>query len=399
MANIVVRIKQNNMKVDITKDIRYIGVDDTDIDLFESQYVVPNGISYNSYVILDEKIAIMDTADSRKGDEWLANLAEVLGSRQPDYLVVHHLEPDHSGSIAEVMAKYPAMTLVTSVRALQMLPQFFSEESFAGRTIAVKEGDTLPLGEHTLHFYMAAMVHWPEVMVSYDDRDKVLFSADGFGKFGALSHEEDWACEARRYYFNICGKYGQPVQALLKKAATLDIACICPLHGPILKENLGYYIGLYETWSRYEVETDGVFIAFASIHGNTAEVAHKMKDILLAKGAKKVSVADLSRNDMAEAIEDAFRMGRMVVAAASYDADVFPPMHDFLHHLKLKAYQKRRVGIIENGSWAPTAGRVMHTMLETMKDVEIVEPMVTIRARMKAEDIPALEALADAILA
>lgn len=387
------------MIFDVTKDIRYIGVDDLDIDLFESQYIVPNGISYNSYVILDEKIAIMDTVDRRKGAEWLQNLAEVLGERQPDYLVVQHLEPDHSGTIAEVMAKYPDLKIVASAKAVQMLPQFFDEESFEGRTIAVKEGETLALGKHTLHFAMAPMVHWPEVMVSFDAFDKVLFSADGFGKFGALSHDEEWACEARRYYFNICGKYGQPVQALLKKAATLDIECICPLHGPVLKENLGYYIGLYDTWSKYEVETDGVFIAYASIHGNTAEVARKMKDILLAKGAAKVSVADLSRDDMAEAVEDAFRMGKLVVAAASYDGDVFPPMHDFLHHLKIKAYQKRRVGIIENGSWAPVAGRVMRSMLEEMKDVEIAEPMVTIRSRMKAEDFPALEALADAMLA
>lgn len=387
------------MIFDITKDIKYIGVDDLDLDLFESQYIIPKGISYNSYVILDEKIAIMDTVDKRKGEEWLGNLAEVLGSRQPEYLVVHHLEPDHSGTIAKVMAKYPELKIIASAKALQMMPQFFVEDNFEGRTIVVKEGDTLSLGEHTLSFYMAAMVHWPEVMVSYDAKDKVLFSADGFGKFGALCYDDDWACEARRYYFNICGKYGQPVQALLKKAAMLDIECICPLHGPVLRENLGYYIGLYDTWSKYQVETEGVFIAFASIHGNTAEVAHKMKEILLAKGAKKVSVADLSRDDMAEAVEDAFRMGHLVVAAASYDADVFPPMHDFLHHLKLKAYQKRRVGIIENGSWAPTAGRVMHTMLETMKEVEIVEPMVTIRARMKESDIPALESLAEALLA
>ena len=387
------------MKVEISKDIKYIGVDDLDIDLFESQYVVPNGISYNSYVILDEKVAIMDTVDRRKGAEWLSNLEEALGERTPDYLVVQHLEPDHSGTVAEAMAKYPSMQLVVSAKALQMLPQFYEAECFESRTIAVKEGDTLSLGEHILHFAMAPMVHWPEVMVSYDAKDKVLFSADGFGKFGALSHEEDWACEARRYYFNICGKYGQPVQALLKKAAALDIATICPLHGPILKENLGYYIGLYDTWSKYDVETDGVFVAFASIHGNTAEVAHKMKEILEAKGAKKVSIADLSRDDMAEAIEDAFRMGKLVVAAASYDGDVFPPMYDFLHHLKLKTYQKRRVGIIENGSWAPVAGRVMRSMLETMKDIEIVEPMVTIRTRMKSADVAALEALADAILA
>ena len=387
------------MIFDITKDIKYIGVDDLDLDLFESQYIIPKGISYNSYVILDEKIAIMDTVDKRKGEEWLGNLAEVLGSRQPEYLVVHHLEPDHSGTIAKVMAKYPELKIIASAKALQMMPQFFVEDNFEGRTIVVKEGDTLSLGEHTLSFYMAAMVHWPEVMVSYDAKDKVLFSADGFGKFGALCYDDDWACEARRYYFNICGKYGQPVQALLKKAAMLDIECICPLHGPVLRENLGYYIGLYDTWSKYQVETEGVFIAFASIHGNTAEVAYKMKEILLAKGAKKVSVADLSRDDMAEAVEDSYRMGTLVVAAASYDADVFPPMHDFLHHLKLKAYQKRRVGIIENGSWAPTAGRVMHTMLETMKEVEIGEPMVTIRARMKESDIPALEALAEALLA
>ncbi|MBP3290353.1 MAG: FprA family A-type flavoprotein [Alistipes sp.] len=387
------------MIFDVTKDIKYVGVDDCDIDLFESQYVVPNGISYNSYVVLDEKIAIMDTVDKRKCGEWLENVATVLGSRQPDFLVVHHLEPDHAGSIADVMAKYPALQIVTSARAAQMMPQFYVEDSFAERTIAVKEGDTLSLGKHTLHFAMAPMVHWPEVMVSYDAADKVLFSADGFGKFGALSHDEEWACEARRYYFNICGKYGQPVQALLKKAATLDIECICPLHGPVLKENLGYYIGLYDTWSKYDVETEGVFVAFASIHGNTAEVARKMKDILIAKGAAKVSIADLSRDDMAEAVEDAFRMGKLVVAAASYDGDVFPPMHDFLHHLKIKSYQKRRVGIIENGSWAPVAGRVMRSMLETMKDVEIVEPMVTIRSRMKQEDIPSLEALADAILA
>lgn len=387
------------MIFDITKDVKYVGVDDLDIDLFESQYDVPNGVSYNSYVIIDEKIAIMDTVDKRKGAEWLSNLDAVLASRQPDYLVVHHLEPDHSGTIADAMAKYPQMKIVTSSRAKQMLPQFFVGVNFDERVIEVKEGDTLVLGEHSLQFFAAPMVHWPEVIVSYDAKDKILFSADGFGKFGALSHEEEWACEARRYYFNICGKYGQPVQALLKKAATLDIAIICPLHGPVLSENLGYYIGLYDTWSKYEVETEGVFIAFASIHGNTAEVAHKFKEILLAKGAEKVSIADLSRDDMAEAVEDAFRMSKMVVAAASYDADVFPPMHDFLHHLKLKAFQKRRVGIIENGSWAPTAGRVMHTMLETMKDIEIVEPMVTIRSRMKPEDIPVLEALADAVLA
>ena len=383
----------------VTKTIQYIGVDDTTIDLFESQYIVPNGISYNSYLIVDEKIAIMDTVDRRKSDEWWANLKEALAGRTPDYLVVQHMEPDHAGNIASALAKYPELKVVASAKAIQMLPQFFEDTCFEGRTIAVKEGDTLSLGAHTLQFFMAPMVHWPEVMVTYDQLDKVLFTADGFGKFGALAHEEDWACEARRYYFNICGKYGAQVQALLKKAATLDIACICPLHGPILKENLGYYIGLYDTWSKYEVETEGVFIAYASIHGGTRKAAEKLAEILRAKGAPKVSVADLSRDDMAEAVEDAFRMSKLVVAAASYDGDVFPPMYDFLHHLKLKTYQKRRVGILENGSWAPCAGRVMKGMLEQMKETEIVEPIVTIRSTLKQGDIPALEALADAILA
>ena len=387
------------MTSNVTERIKYIGVDDTTIDLFESQYIVPNGISYNSYLITDEKMAIMDTVDLRKSDDWWANLEEALEGRTPDYLIVQHMEPDHAGNIAKALEKYPEMKVVASAKAIQMMPQFFEDTDFNGRTIAVKEGDTLSLGEHTLQFFMAPMVHWPEVMVTYDQQDKVLFSADGFGKFGALAHEEDWACEARRYYFNICGKYGAQVQALLKKAATLDIACICPLHGPILKENLGYYIGLYDTWSKYEVETEGVFIAYASIHGGTKKVAEKLAEILRAKGAPKVSIADLCRDDMAEAVEDAFRMDKLVVAAASYDADVFPPMHDFLHHLKLKAYQKRRVGIIENGSWAPCAGRVMKGMLETMKEIEIVEPMVTIRSAMKQGDIPALEVLADAMLA
>ena len=387
------------MTSNVTEKIKYIGVDDTTIDLFESQYIVPNGISYNSYLITDEKVAIMDTVDLRKSEDWWTNLEEALEGRTPDYLIVQHMEPDHAGNIAKALAKYPDMKVVASAKAIQMMPQFFEDTDFNGRTLAVKEGETLSLGEHTLQFFMAPMVHWPEVMVTYDQQDKVLFSADGFGKFGALAHEEEWACEARRYYFNICGKYGAQVQALLKKAATLDIACICPLHGPILKENLGYYIGLYDTWSKYEVETEGVFIAYASIHGGTKKAAEKMAEILRAKGAPKVSIADLCRDDMAEAVEDAFRMDKLIVAAASYDADVFPPMYDFLHHLKLKAYQKRRVGIIENGSWAPCAGRVMKGMLETMKDIEIVEPMVTIRSAMKQGDIPALEALADAMLA
>jgi flavorubredoxin len=386
------------MDIKVTETIKYIGVDDTDLDLFESQYIVPNGISYNSYLIEDEKIAIMDTVDRRKSDQWWANLDQALAGRTPDYLVVQHMEPDHAGNIADAMERFPQMKIVATARAIGMLPQFFEGVDFEGRTVAVGENDTLSLGQHTLQFIMAPMVHWPEVMVTYDHLDKVVFSADGFGKFGALAHDEDWACEARRYYFNICGKYGMQVQALLKKLGNLDIECICPLHGPILKENLGYYIGLYDTWSKYDVETEGVFIAYASIHGGTAVAAQKLADMLRAKGAPKVSVADLSRDDMAEAVEDAFRMGRLVVAAPSYDGNVFPPMHDFLHHLQLKNYQKRRVGIIENGSWAPCAGRIMKGMLEQMKDIDVVESVVTIRSRMKQTDLPAFEALADAIL-
>ena len=382
----------------ITETIKYIGVDDTDIDLFESQYVVPNGVSYNSYVIFDEKIAIMDTVDPRKGSEWIENLQCALDGRKPDYLVAQHLEPDHAGNIAKVMELYPEMQVVASDKAVKMLPQFFYDTQFEGRVIGVKEGGTLSLGGRTLHFVMAPMVHWPEVMVSYDSKEKVLFSADGFGKFGALCHDEEWACEARRYYFNICGKYGGPVQTLLKKAATLDIAIICPLHGPILTENLGYYIGLYDTWSRYEPETEGVLVAYASIHGNTAEVARKFADMLRARGAEKVVVCDLSRCDMAEAVEDAFRYSKLVVAAASYDSDVFPPMHDFLHHLAIKNFCKRRIGIIENGSWAPSAGRAMRNIIDRFKDVQVVEPMVTIVSRLKPQDVPALEQLADDML-
>ena len=393
--------KQNLCKMikNITNSVVYIGVDDTDIDLFESQYVVPNGVSYNSYLILDEKVAVMDTVDLRKCEEWMQNLECALNGRTPDYLVVQHLEPDHAGSIAKVLEKYPNMQVVASDKAVKMMPQFFYDVELEGRTIGVKEGGTLSLGGRTLHFAMAPMVHWPEVMVTYDSSEKILFSADGFGKFGALAHDEEWACEARRYYFNICGKYGAPVQALLKKAAALDIAIICPLHGPVLTENLGYYIGLYDTWSKYEVESEGVVVAYASIHGNTAEVANKFADILRAKGAKKVVLHDLSRTDMAEAVEDAFRYSHLVVAAASYDSDVFPPMHDFLHHLAIKGYCKRRIGIIENGSWAPSAGRAMRNIIDRFKDVSVVEDMVTIVSRMKPQDIPALERLADEVLA
>lgn len=387
------------MNKNITTDIKYIGVDDTTLDLFESQYIIPNGISYNSYLITDEKVAIMDTVDLRKSDDWWENLEEALVGRTPDYLIVQHMEPDHAGNIVAALEKYPNIKIVASAKAIQMLPQFFENVDFSNNTIAVKENDTLCLGQHTLQFMMAPMVHWPEVMVTYDHTDKVVFSADAFGKFGALSHDEDWACEARRYYFNICGKYGTPVQTLLKKITALDVKCICPLHGPVLTENLGYYIGLYDTWSKYDVETEGVFIAYASIHGGTANVAKKMAEILKEKGAPKVSIADLSHDDMSEAVEDAFRMGKIILAAASYDGDVFPPMHDFLHHLILKGYQRRRIGIIENGSWAPCAGRVMTSLIEKMKEIELVQPMVTIRSRMKQNDIPALESLADAILA
>lgn len=382
----------------ITKNIRYIGVDDTTLDLFEGQYIIPNGISYNSYLILDEKVAIMDTVDARKGKEWWQNLEAALEGRTPDYLVVQHMEPDHASLVAEVAQRYPNLQVVATQKAIQMFPLFFEGADFLERCIAVGEGDTLALGTHTLRFFLAPMVHWPEVTVSLEESEGILFAADAFGKFGALCHEEDWACEARRYYFNICGKYGVQVQALLKKLAGANITTICPLHGPILTENLGYYIGLYDTWSKYEPETEGVFIAFASIHGGTAKAAHKLAEILREKGAPKVSIADLSRDDMAEAVEDAFRMSKLIVCASSYDAGLFPPMHEFLHKLIIKNYQNRRVGILENGSWAPTAGKVMRNMLLEMKNLDIVAPMVTIRARMKAEDLPAMEELADAIL-
>lgn len=387
------------MKVKITDSIRYIGVDDTSLDLFESQYVIPEGVSYNSYVISDEKIAVMDTVDKRGMKEWEDNLLTVLDGRKADYLVIHHLEPDHAGSIARFIELFPEAILVGNAKTFQMMPQFFDFD-ITGKTLVVKEGDMLSLGEHTLSFMMAPMVHWPEVMVSYDSKDKVLFSADGFGKFGALelTKDDDWACEARRYYFNIVGKYGGPVQALLKKAAALDIQYICPLHGPVLNDNLGYYIGLYDIWSSYKPENEGVLIAYASIHGNTARAAEKLGDLLREKGVSKVVVSDLAREDMAEVIEDAFRYDRMVVAASSYDGGVFPCMHDFLHHLQSKAYQKRRVAIVENGSWAPSAGRTMRAILDTMKDLEIVEPMVTIRSSMKDSDVEQLNKLADVLV-
>ena len=384
----------------ITDTIRYIGVDDLDIDLFESQYVVPEGMSYNSYVILDEKIAVMDTVDARKSEEWKANLTAVLDGRQPDYLVVHHMEPDHASLIAEAVNTYPAMKVVLSAAAAKMLPNFFEGTDFEGRVLSVKEGDSLSLGTHILQFIAAPMVHWPEVIMSYEQTEKVLFAADGFGKFGALCNEtDDWACEARRYYFNICGKYGAQVQAVLQKAATLDIRTICPLHGPVLSGDLTPYLSLYDTWSRYEPESEGVLVAYASIHGGTAAAAREFAEMLRARGAEKVVVSDLSRSDMAEVIEDAFRYPRLVLAASSYDAGVFPVMHDFLHHLQIKNFQKRRIGLIENGSWAPCAAKAMRTLIEPMKEITLVDPVVTIRSRMKQTDLPALEALADAILA
>ncbi len=372
-------------------------MDDRTIDLFESQYVVPEGVTYNSYLILDEKVALMDTVDVRGMEEWEKNLMAELGGRSVDYLVVSHLEPDHAGSIGRLMELFPEVTLVGNAKTFAMLPQFFDVSGIKQQTVA--EGESLSLGKHTLNFYMAPMVHWPEVMVTYESTEKILFSADGFGKFGAMDAEDDegWACEARRYYFNIVGKYGAPVQALLKKAATLDIEKICPLHGPILDENLGYYIGLYDTWSSYRPENKGVLVAYASIHGNTGKAAEKFAEMLRERGVEKVVVSDLAREDMAEVIEDAFRYDRMVVAGASYDGGVFPCMQDFLHHLQSKAYQNRTVGIIENGSWAPCAAKTMKAVLDTMKNVTIVEPSVTIKSTMKETDVPVMEALADAI--
>lgn len=385
------------MNINISDAIKYIGVDDKDIDLFESQYIVPNGISYNSYVILDEKICVLDTVDKRKTDEWVANLENVLDGKTPDYLIINHLEPDHASNIQLLADKYPDMKLVGNAKTFNMLPQFFDID-LTDRTVTVKEGDSLNLGEHTLSFYMAPMVHWPEVMVTYESKEKVLFSADGFGKFGALDTDEDWACEARRYYFNICGKYGVQVQALLKKAAKLDIEKICPLHGPVLIENLGYYINLYDIWSKYEPEVDGIFIAYCSIHGNTEKAALKLYDILKEKTDKKIAISDLSRSDMAENVEDAFKYSTLVVAAPSYDGGVFPVMNDFLHHLKIKGYKNRKVAMIENGSWAPCAIKSMQPYFDEMKGIEISDANVTIRSTMTAENEVQLAALADSII-
>lgn len=385
-------------EVYVSDAVKYIGVDDKTLDLFESQYVIPNGVSYNSYVILDEKVAVMDTVDKRASKEWMENLERALDGRTPDYLVVHHMEPDHAANIQNLAEKYPSMKIVSTAKAFDMINQFF-EFDLADRKVVVKEKDTLELGAHTLTFLMAPMVHWPEVMVSYESAEKILFSADGFGKFGTLDTDEDWACEARRYYINIVGKYGAQVQALLKKAAALDIAMICPLHGPILKENLGYYVEKYDIWSSYRPEDKGIVIAYASIHGYTEKAVKELAAMLEQKGEETVSLFDLSRCDMAEAIEDSFRYDRLIVACPTYDAGLFPCMLDFLHHLQMKNYQGRKVGIVENGSWAPMAGKKMRELLETLKNVEIVEPVVSIRSALNDKSRAVMEQLADAMAA
>ena len=382
--------------MDISEQIRYVGCDDRSLDLFESQYPIPNGVSYNSYVILDEKIAIMDTVDKRTGEEWLKKVEKLLGEKTPDYLVVHHLEPDHSANIGVLADRYPKMQIVLTAKAAAMLPQFFDQD-LSNRLIQVKEGDSLSLGSHTLHFILAPMVHWPEVMVSYEDSEKVLFSADGFGTFGAISENLPWIREARRYFINIVGKYGPSVQGLLKKAAALDIETIAPLHGPLLSDKLEEYIGYYDTWSRYEAEEEGIVIPYASAHGNTKEAALFMAD-LLEQAGQKVIPMDLNREDMAKAVENAFRYDRMILAAITYDGALFPAMEDFLYHLEIKNFQKRKVGIIENGSWGPLAGKKMREHLESMKEIEIVEPVVTIRTRRQSKDQAQFEALRDAML-
>ena len=381
-----------------SENIKYIGVDDKDIDLFEGQYVVPEGMAYNSYVIVDEKIAVMDTVDAHKVGEWLANLEAALAGRKPDYLVIHHLEPDHAGGIADFVAKYPETTLVASAKAFALLPQFFALPATT-KTQAVKEGETLALGSHTLQFIGAPMVHWPEVLFSYEQSEKVLFAADAFGKFGVYDADpDDWACEARRYYFNIVGKYGNQVQVVLKKAAALDIKTICPLHGPVLTENLGYYIDKYNTWSSYAPEDKGVLVAFASIYGGTKKAAEKLAEKLTAAGVEKVVVSDLARSDMAEVIEDAFRYDRMVVAAPTYDAGLFPVMEDFLNHLKAKNYSNRKVGIVENGTWAPMAAKKMTEILSTLKNVTLAETVVTVKSTLNAESEAALDKLVSELL-
>ena len=382
----------------ISKDIIHIGASDKEIKIFESQYVLENGMSYNSYLIKDEKNVVLDTIDEKLTDIWFKNLEKALDGEKPDYLIVSHMEPDHAYNIGELAKKYPEMKIVGNQLTFNMLANFFKEIDFSNRKFVVMEGDVLDIGKHKLQFFMAPMVHWPEVMVTYEQTEKILFSADGFGKFGALDVEEEWDCEARRYYFGIVGKYGMQVQALLKKAATLDIQMICPLHGPILKENLGYYIDKYNTWSGYKPEEEGIYIACSSIYGNTLKAAQKLAEILKEKGAKKVVLADLTKEDWAEAIEDAFRYSHLVVASSSYNAGLFPPMKQFLDHLKERNYQNRTVGIIENGSWAPSAGKCMKGTLEEMKNINIIEPMITIKSTMSDENIAQMKEMADVLL-
>ena len=381
----------------ISKDIKYIGVDDKTLDLFESQYILPNGISYNSYLIKDKKNLVMDTVDKRASKEWIENLEKNLNGENIDYLVISHLEPDHAGNIGYLAKKYPQMKLIGNEKTFKMLVQFFNIENLEERKVIVNEGDKINIGNHTLQFFMAPMVHWPEVMVTYEETEKILFTADGFGKFGALDTNEEWDCEAKRYYFNIVGKYGMQVQALLKKASALDIKMICPLHGPILKENLEYYINKYDIWSSYKPETEGIFIAYASIYGYTKQAVDKLVEILKEKGVEKISTTDLSRDDMAEAVEDAFKYDKMILAAPSYNAGVFPSMQQFLHHLQSKNYQNRKIGIIENGSWAPSAAKTMKEIISKMKNIEICEPTVTIISKMKENNIDELKKLADSI--
>ena len=382
----------------LTESVYYVGADDKTLDLFEGQYVIPDGISYNSYVIMDEKIAVMDTVDKRATDEWFKNLEEVLNGKEPDYLVVLHLEPDHAANIEHFLNKYKQAKIVTNPKAFNMIPQFFEKLDLEGRKVVVNEGDELSLGGHTLTFVMAPMVHWPEVMVAYEKKEKILFSADAFGKFGALDVEDEWDCEARRYYINIVGKYGVQVQALLKKAATLDIQKIFALHGPMLTENLGYYINKYDIWSSYRAEDEGIFIAYASVYGHTKEAAEKLKEILEAKGAPKVAIADLARDDMAEAVEDAFRYDRLVLASVTYDGGIFPCMESFIAHLKSKNYQNRKVAFVENGSWAPMAAKKMRSEMEGLKNLTFADTTVTIKSAMKEADVKQLEALADELL-
>ena len=382
----------------ISKDIIHIGASDKDIKIFENQYVLENGMSYNSYLIKDEKNVVLDTIDEKLTDTWLKNLEEALNGKKPDYLVVSHMEPDHAYNIGKLAKKYPEMKIVGNQLTFNMLANFFKEIDFSNRKFVVMEGDVLDIGKHKLQFFMAPMVHWPEVMVTYEQTEKVLFSADGFGKFGALDVEEEWDCEARRYYFGIVGKYGMQVQALLKKAATLDIQIICPLHGPILKENLRYYIDKYNTWSSYKPEEEGIYIACSSIYGNTLKATKKLVEILKEKGAKKVVLADLTKEDWAETIEDAFRYSHLIVASSSYNAGLFPPMKQFLDHLKERNYQNRTVGIIENGSWAPSAGKCMKGTLEEMKNIHIIEPIITIKSTMSEDNISQMEEMADKIL-